>query len=175
MVVLALIGILAGLASVSWKRITYKFRVLGAVDELRNAIQLARSDAMTRRRHSGILIDTAGRRFLRFIDSSRTTSLSDGTFTPSEDSILQDWKGLPSQMVAYGVASSYTPLREPRQCGATTVVTTTIRSGPAFPIVFRPDGSSWATFEALLGVEGFPKDTFRLTVFPPTGFVQMEK
>ncbi|MBK9575632.1 MAG: hypothetical protein IPK50_20910 [Fibrobacterota bacterium] len=171
---LVLIGVLTGLASVSWKRVTYKIRVLGAVNELRNAIQLARSDAMTRRRHSGILIDTAGKRFLRFVDSSKLTAMSDGTFTASEDSVLQDWVDLPSQIVVYGLASSYTPLRQPRTCGSASGASTTVRSGPLFPVVFRPDGSSWATFETRLGVQSFPRDTFRLIVFPPTGFVQME-
>lgn len=176
LIVVVLIGILAVLASVSWRRITYKLRVVTAVEELRNAVQLARSDAVTRRRHSGLLLDVSARKYLRFVDSSKLTQLPDGTYTTDDPIVIQDWVELPSRLVFHSVASSFTPRREPRNCGASRVaVSTTTRAGPFYPIVFRPDGSSWATFDARLGVESFPGDTLRLTVFPPTGLVQLEK
>jgi prepilin-type N-terminal cleavage/methylation domain-containing protein len=108
MVVVALVGILTGLVAISWKRITYKIKVLGAVEELRNAVQLARSDAVTKRRNSGLLLDVPARRYLRFIDSSNAPVSSNGRFDSGEV-VTQDWTDLPAQMLLLSVSSSLSP------------------------------------------------------------------
>ncbi|MBK8804507.1 MAG: GspH/FimT family pseudopilin [Fibrobacteres bacterium] len=174
MVVVALVGILTGLVAISWKRITYKIKVLGAVEELRNAVQLARSDAVTKRRNSGLLLDVPARRYLRFIDSSNAPVSSNGRFDSGEV-VTQDWTDLPAQMLLLSVSSSLSPVLAPRPCGSPAVPATRTTQSAQYSIVFRPDGSAWATLDARLGVESFPQDTFRLNVFPPTGLIQLEK
>lgn len=176
-VIVVLIGILTTLATTSWKRINYRMKVVGAVDELRNAFQLARSDAMTRRRASGIVLDMQGKRFLRFVDSATTgvVGMQDGLYTPSSDPILQNWTELPGSVVLYDVTSSISPSEAPRPCGQSAPASSvTVQSG-MYSVVFRSDGSSVAAFAAKLGVNSFDKDTFRLNVYPANGFVTMEK
>lgn len=173
LVVVAIIGVFAAMAVPGWKRITWKLRAGGAVDEFRNSILLAKSDAKTRRRFSGIHIDVANSKYLRFVDSNEVTGSSNGVYDPKEK-ILQAWTSFPAELKFYSAASAMSPKPSPRPCGSSASVASLAQTG-VYSVVFRPDGSSWATFTAKLGVNGFPKDTFRLALFPPTGFLAVER
>lgn len=172
LVVLVIVGILCGLASVLWTRFSWKINARGGMDELRNAIQLARSDATTRKRSSGILIDTDSLRYLRFIDSS-ATGAQNGRYDPGEV-ILQRWTKLPRKLVFFDVKSSISATTSPPKCDQPASTTSATPQSGTYSIVFKSDGSSMAAFRAKLGIESFP-DTFNLVVLPPTGWVLLEK
>ena len=172
LVVFVLVSVLVGFGVLGWKRLTWRLQAIGATDEVRNALLAARSDAMSRKRHSGILVDRDSLRFLRFVDSS-STGASDGRYTQGER-ILQGWTPLPPKMVVYTMSSSITPAPSPRPCGSSGKSAATTTQSGRYSVVFRPDGRSWATFQAKLGVSSFPKDTFKILVLPPTGLVRLE-
>jgi prepilin-type N-terminal cleavage/methylation domain-containing protein len=173
MIAMVIAGILSAMASVTLKTINSKLKVQGSLDDLRNAIQLAHSNAMSQKHNSGILIDVPNHRYLRFVDSSGAGA-SDGLYSTGE-TILQGWTALPSAMVFYNVASSLSPTPILRKCDAAQTFTSGATQVGTYAIVFRSDGSSWATFTAKLGVSTLTKDTFQLTVIPPTGYVTMDK
>jgi len=173
LVVIVVIGVFAAMAVPGWKRLTWKLRAGGAVDEFRNAILLAKSDAKTRRHCSGIQIDMANSRYLRFVDSNVVTGAPNGSFE-SNEKVLQGWTKFPPELSIYDVASSISPQPSPRTCGQAASAVGKAQSG-VYAVVFRPDGSSWATLTAKLGVRGYPKDTLRLMLFPPTGFLALER
>jgi len=173
MIVLVLVGILTGLAAVGWQRFTWQIKVRGAMDDLRGAIQLARSDAMTKRHNSGILIDVDGLRYLRFIDSSASGN-ADGLYNAGE-SVIQNWTSLPQTMFFYGSpASSISPTPPIRKCDQPATTSTGAAQTGMYSIVFRSDGSSWASFDAQIGVQSFT-DKFHLFVLPSTGWIALEK
>ena len=172
MVVVVIIGILSSMASVLWTRFSGRINARGGMDELRNAIQLARSDAITRRRNSGILIDKDSLRYLRFIDSS-ATGAQNGRYDLGEV-ILQKWTKLPSKLVFFNIVSSIPTILPPQKCDQPASTSIATPQSGQYSIVFRSDGSSMGTFQAKLGVESFP-DTFHLVVLPPTGWVLLEK
>jgi hypothetical protein len=136
-------------------------------------LQLARSDALSRQRHSGVLLDPAGLRFLRFVDSSSSGS-ADGRYTAGE-TIVEDWRPLPAHMIVHSVNSSISAPVTLRVCGATATAAAGSTQSGSFSLVFAPDGRSLATFQAKLGIESFPKDTFRIEVLPPTGLITLER
>lgn len=173
LVVITIIGVFAAMAIPGWKKITWKLRAGGAAEEFRNSILLARSDAMTRRRSSGIHIDVANSKYLRFVDSNLVSGAANGSYEQGER-ILQQWTAFPKDLRIFEVASSMSPKPSPRSCGrpASAVV---FAQGGVYSVVFRPDGTSWATLAAKLGVQGFPKDTIRIKLFPPTGLLSMER
>ena len=173
MIGLVIVGILSAMASVTLKTINSKMKVQGSLDDLRNAIQLAHSNAMTQKHNSGILIDVPNHRYLRFVDSSGAGA-SDGLYSTGE-AILQGWTALPSALVFYSVASSLSPTPILRKCDAAQTFTSGATQVGTYSIVFRSDGSSWAGFTAKLGVNGMTKDTIQLTVIPPTGYVAMDR
>lgn len=161
------------MASVGWKRVMWRVQALGAADEFRNALQLARSDALSRQRHSGVLLDPSGLRFLRFVDSS-SSGAADGRYSAGE-TVIQDWRPLPTKMLVHAVYSSISAPVTLRSCGgAATTASGTAQAG-TFSLVFAPDGRSLATFQAKLGISTFPKDTFRIEVLPPTGLITLER
>ena len=170
---MVLVGILASMASVGWKRVMWRVQALGAADEFRNALQLARSDALSRQRHSGVLLDPAGLRYLRFVDSS-SSGAADGRYTAGE-TIVQDWRPLPTRMVVHSVHSSISAPVTLRTCGSAATSGTSSTQAGTFSLVFAPDGRSLATFQAKLGIESFPEDTFRIEVLPPTGLITLER
>lgn len=170
-VVLALVSILAGAGILGWKRLMWRIQAYGATDALRNAVLLARSDAVTRKRHSGILIDRDSLRYLRFVDSS-ATGAADGRYAAGER-LLHPWTPLPKKMIIHAMSSSISSAPTPRPCGKPAPKSSSAQAG-RYSIVFRPDGRSWATLEAKFGVSSFPADTFRIQVLPPTGMVQLE-
>ena len=171
-VVLVLVSILVGTGAMGWKRLMWRVQAYGATDAFRNALLLARSDAVTRKHHSGILIDRDSLRYLRFVDSS-STGAHDGRYNAGER-VLQPWTSLPKRMIVLSMSSSITPDPAPRVCGTRSKSTTTSTQAGRYSIVFKPDGRSWATLHAELGISSFPSDTFRILVLPPTGMVQME-
>jgi hypothetical protein len=157
----------------SWKRSTWRLQARGAIEEFRDAILLARSDAVTRKRNSGIFIDASAMRYLRFVDSS-SIGESDGRYQSGE-TILQTWAPLPRRLLGYEFTSSLSPDPLPRDCRSAASPSTTSAEPPgSYSLVFRSDGRAWATLQAKLGVESFPNDTFRLNVLPPTGLVTLE-
>lgn len=170
-VVLVVIGTFASMAVPGWKRITWKLRAGGAIDEFRNAVMLAKSDAKTRRHCSGIFIDADNSKYLRFVDSNDVTGAPNGLYDAKEK-ILQGWTKFPPELKFEEVASSISPQPSPRVCGQAASVASVGQSG-SYSVVFRPDGTSWATLAAKLTVRGFPKDTFRLSLFPTTGLLAL--
>jgi hypothetical protein len=173
MIVVVMIGIVAVMSATAWNRLTWSIQAKGAIEEFRDAILLARSDAITRKRNSGIIIDVSAMRYLRFIDSS-SLGEADGRYQTGEV-ILRGWTKFPERLVALDFTSSISPDPLPRPCrsAASTPIAPTEAPG-SYSIVFRPDGRAWATLQAKLGVHSFPTDTFRLNVLPPTGLVTLE-
>jgi len=169
-VVIAIVGLLAGLATTVWKRVIWRMQVGGAMNEFRDAIVSARSDAVTRRRNSGIVFDPAGKRYLRFVDSTGN-DIHDGRYSTGER-ILKPWTALPKQLIVYSVSAAISPEPTPRPCQGRSSTVSSAQVG-TFSITFRPSGQSWSTFQAKLGVATFPSDTFRVDILPATGLVTM--
>ena len=158
------------MASVGWKRVMWRVQALGAADEFRQALQLARTDAYSKGRESGVLFDPAQKRFLRFLDLDK-----DGMYSAGE-TVIQAWTALPEHMVIHSVHSSISSPPSIRLCETISAATpsSTNQLG-TFSLVFRSTGEAMATFQAKLGIESFPSDTFRIEVLPPTGLVTMER
>lgn len=173
LVVVVLVGLLSTIAGVYWGKFTAKMKVSGAAKELRGAILTARSDALTRKRYSGIVIDFSQRKYLRFIDSSGNASTSQNCRNEVGEKILQDWTELSSKMVFHSQASSISPVPGIRDCEVVSTGSTGAVQTGAYSVVFRPDGSSCATLMVRMGVEGVPSDTVKLSVLPATGLVAM--
>lgn len=172
LVVVALVGILASMAAGSWKRMMWRVQSVGAADEFRSALMLARSDARTSQSYSGVFFDPPNKRYLRFVDSTNSDE-HDGRYTAGER-ILQDWRPLPSKLLVYDVQSSIAPSIPLRPCNGTAPPVSATVQSTTFSVVFKPNGQCMATFLAKLGIESFPSDTFRIEVLPPTGLVTME-
>jgi type II secretory pathway pseudopilin PulG len=169
MVVLVVVGLLAGMASSVWKKFGGKMRAQGDFDGLHKAILLAKSDAFTKRHHSGLLLDVANGKYLRFVDSSVATGAQDGQYLSGER-IIQDWNGLSPAFKFYAVASSLSPLPPIRKCATAASSTSTAQSG-LYSIVFRPDGTSWSSLSLAAGSTSIPGDTTRLYVVQTSGLV----
>jgi prepilin-type N-terminal cleavage/methylation domain-containing protein len=172
LVVVTLVGIMAALASSSWRRVMWRFQSLGAADEFRGTLMLARSDARTSQSHSGVFFDVPNKRYLRFVDSTNSDE-HDGRYTVGER-ILQDWRPLPPKLLVYDVQSSIAPSIPLRPCNGTAPPVSATAQSTTFSVVFKPNGQCMATFFAKFGIESFPSDTFRIEVLPPTGLVTME-
>ena len=179
LVVLIIVGILSVLAYSGWTKVMWMVQAKGSADQFRNAILLARSDAMARRHNSGLYLDLVNHRYLRFVDSTVDGSgneVHNGNYDLGADKVLQTWEELPKNLVFYRVRSNITSDPMPRtSCqGATPASTTTESSLTAsYPVLFRPDGRSLGAFEAKLGVTSFPNDTFTVDVLPATGLVTL--
>lgn len=89
MVVLAIVGILSGMGVVTWNKFLSRMKTTAEINELRDAIHQARSDAITRKRYSGILIDFSARRYSLFLDSSATASTTRNGRYESGETILR--------------------------------------------------------------------------------------
>jgi prepilin-type N-terminal cleavage/methylation domain-containing protein len=172
-VVVVVVGLLAGMGSSVWKKTTAKMRAQGDFDGMHKSLLLAKSDAMSKKHHSGILIDVANKKYLRFVDSSIATGVQDGQYTSGE-SILQNWTPLSSGFTFFSVSSSLSPLPSVRKCGTASSSPTTTQSG-LYSIVFRPDGTSWSSLTLIAGVASIPGDTTRLFVIQSSGLVYKVK
>ncbi|MCB9495473.1 MAG: prepilin-type N-terminal cleavage/methylation domain-containing protein [Fibrobacteria bacterium] len=172
MVVVILVGIVAAMSYSGWTRVMWRVKAFGAADEFRGALLQARSDAVVRKRHSGVFFDLAGQRYLRFVDSSAFDE-HDGRFSPSER-VLQAWTALPRHLQLYSLQSSIGAPVVLRPCGGSLVAIPDSPQMGAYSIVFTPEGRSMATLHVEFGVEGYPNDTFRIDVLPPTGLVTLE-
>jgi Tfp pilus assembly protein FimT len=173
MVALVVVGLLAAMSSTVWSRLQRGTNGRGAAEELRDALALARSDATTRDHYSGFLLDTAGHRYLRFLDSTGSGT-HDGSYTTGER-ILQPWTDLPKTALFARVRSSTSPIPVPRPCGTTGSVSSTVAVGPTYAIVFRPDGSSTASLDARIVPDPTRPDTFKLGVLPAMGLVSLAR
>lgn len=173
LVVVVLVGLLSTIAGTYWGRFTAKMKVSGAAKELRGAILTARSDALTRKRYSGIVIDFSQRRYMRFVDSSGTATTTQNCRNETGEPVLQGWTALSSKLVFHSQASSIPPVPGIRNCEAASAVSSGSAQSGAYSVVFRPDGSSCATLLVKMGVEGVPSDTVRVSILPATGLVAM--
>jgi len=174
MVVVLIVGIVAGLSIPTWNKFTAKMKVSGAVRDMRSAIFVARSDAITRKRYSGILLDFSNRRYERFVDSSATASTTNDCHYQAGEKILQAWTSMPPQVVFYDAASSLSGKPALHNCDASAGALSDTAQVGTYALVFMPDGRSCATLSAKMGLAAMPKDTLRLTVFPATGLVTLE-
>jgi prepilin-type N-terminal cleavage/methylation domain-containing protein len=171
LIVLVMVGILSAMAITGWKRLMWHVQAQGAAQEFRDAIALARSDAVTKKRNSGILIDPAGMRYLRFVDSNTTNGRYD-----IGESVLQGWTSFPSSLIIHlPVLSAWSPDPIPLSCDPSASPLDYSTQVGNVAVVFKPDGRSWATLQVKLGVRTFPSDTFHIGVLPPTGLVQLRK
>lgn len=173
LIVVVLIGIVSAMAYGGWKRVMWRVHALGAVDEFRGALMLARSDATTRQRFSGVLLDLPGRRYLRFVDST-TGDVHDGRYSVGER-VIQSWTELPQHMVVYTMNSSLAAPPTVRSCGVAAVSTPATPQAALYSLVFTPEGRSMATFRVRFGIESRPGDTLGLDILPATGLVLMER
>ena len=164
LIVVALVGITAGFAVGSWRKIQAKIQARAAMETLLVAFHNARSDATAKERRSGVALsaDTTssfvsggqarhGLRYLRFVDSPTGTSgLLDAT-----DSIVQDWRTLEGQVFAYSGSSSG-------------------MSDGVASIVFNSDGSTDNDLRCELGMANF-SDTLHFNLLPATGLATLER
>lgn len=171
LIVLVMVGILSAMAITGWKRLMWHVQALGAAQEFRDAIALARSDALTKKRHSGILIDQTGLRFLRFVDSNP----ANGRYEAGQERLLQAWASFPSNLILHPIRSNWSPDPVPMSCDPSEPAQDYSSQIGSIAVVFKPDGRSWATLDARLGVRSFPADTFHISVLPPTGLVQLRR
>lgn len=171
-VVIVIVGILSAMAHSGWNRVMWMVQAKGAADEFRNALLLARGDAMARRHNSGLYLDPANHRYLRFVDST-LGDFHDGAYEPGAEKVVQAWDTLPPHMVFYSITSTSSPDPEPKDCGAAGAPHDSTTSGlnQLYSIVFKPDGRAWAGLTAKLGTTTFPNDTFFVDVLPATGLV----
>jgi prepilin-type N-terminal cleavage/methylation domain-containing protein len=118
LIVLVIIGICCAMAVPGFNLLMKKVKAKSVAFELRDAIQLARSDAMAHQRFSGVAIDTGSLSWNRFLDNP--TGTRPGAF----DSL--DTVKFTRTMQGYGTTS--------RNC--------TRLNGSICSIVFSPDGST---------------------------------
>ena len=170
-IVLVIVGIVSAMAITGWNRLMWHVQALGAAQEFRDAILLARSDALTKKRNSGILIDQAGMRYKRFVH----LNTANGGYDETNDSTLQDWVSFPSTLIIESIKSNWSPDPVPEPCDASAPALDYSAQVGNYAVVFKPDGRSWATLDVQLGVRTFPADTFFIGVLPPTGLVQMRR
>lgn len=174
MVVVVIVGILSGIGAVTWSKFLSKMKTTDEVNELRNGVLSARSDAITRKRYSGILINFDQRKYTLFVDSSATASTTNNCRYESGEKIIRPWTTVSSKVTFFSPTSSIPPTPTIRNCGSgASTGSSTVQAG-AFAIVFRADGSSCAPLFVKIGNSDLPRDTFRLSV-PLTGIVTMEK
>jgi prepilin-type N-terminal cleavage/methylation domain-containing protein len=69
LIVVVIIGIATAMAGSGFSLLMKKFTAKAVAHKMRDAIQLARSDAMARSRNNGIALDTATKQWVRFIDN----------------------------------------------------------------------------------------------------------
>ena len=163
LIVVALIGLVSSLAVGSFRKIQAKSQARASIEDLTVALHLARSDASTRQRRSGVVIapDTSnsfvsggvsrtGLKYLRFVDSDLGTQ---GVYDAT-DTILQNWTSMNGQVFAYSIASS--------GLSAGTV-----------SLVFHTDGSLDNDLQMNIGIANFT-DTFRLGLLPATGLATLD-
>lgn len=174
MVVVAILGVLSGLGIMTWSKFLSRMRTTDQINELRDAIHQARSDAITRKRHSGILVDFTQRRYLLFVDSSATASSTNNGRYETGEKILRTWTSVSSEVAFYSPTSSIPPAPTIRTCGTSGSAGTSTTQTGAYSIVFRADGSACAPLFVKIGNADAPSDTFRLNV-PLTGLLTMEK
>jgi prepilin-type N-terminal cleavage/methylation domain-containing protein len=173
LIVVVLIGIVSAFSVSGWKRVQWRVNALGAADELRSRLAEARSDAMTRHRYSGIVLDVPGKRYLRFIDSNGV-DVHNGKYD-ADETVISPWSELPPHLVVHDLESSLTGKVTWRDCsGTATANEADIAQSGVYSLVFSPDGYTLGTFLLKLGVESFPADTFRISVLPATGLVTLE-
>jgi len=168
-----LIGIVSGMAYGGWKRVMWRIQSLGAVDDFRGTLMLARSDAVARQRFSGVLLDLPGRRYLRFVDST-AGDVHDGRYSTGER-VLQDWSALPNHMTVFSLVSSLAAPPTVRSCGTTATATPATPQVALYSLVFTPEGRSMATFSVRFGIESYPGDTLGIDILPATGLVLLER
>jgi Tfp pilus assembly protein FimT len=165
LIVVALVGITSSFAVGSFRKVQARSQARSAIEDLTVALHLARSDASTHQRRSGVLIapDTAnnfvdnggvsrtGLRYLRFVDSDLGTQ---GVYDPT-DTVLQGWTSMQGKVFAYSINSS--------GLSAGTV-----------SLVFHTDGSLDNDLQMNLGIGDFT-DTFRLGLLPATGLATLDR
>lgn len=164
LIVVALVGITSSLAVGSFRKIQARSQARASIEDLTVALHLARSDASTRQRRSGVVIapDTAnsfvdnagvsrtGLKYLRFVDSDVGTQ---GAYDAT-DTVLQGWVPMQGQVFAYSINSS--------GLSAGTV-----------SLVFHTDGSLDNDLQMNIGIANFT-DTFRLGLLPATGLATLD-
>ncbi len=169
-IVVVLVGILSTMAITGWNRLMWHVRALGAAQEFRDAVLLARSDAVTKKRHSGIVIEPAQMRYLRFLDDK----VNNGRYDASE-TLLQEWQAFPTSLIVDSIGSTMSPDPQPVACDGSPSSTNSSSQAVTYSLVFQPDGRSWADLRVKLGVRSFPDDTFFVDVLPATGLVQLRR
>lgn len=118
LIVVVIIGIATAMAGAGFSLFMKKISAKSEAYRLRDAIQLARSDAMARSRNAGIALDSSGLSWARFIDSR--TSGAMGSFDPSDTLLSRD---------------------SLKDFGVTSISCTRMVSGVCM-LVFTPDGST---------------------------------
>lgn len=88
LIVVVIIGIATAMAGAGFSLFMKKITAKSDAYRLRDAIQLARSDAMARSRNAGIALDSSGLRWARFIDSRVSGSV--GTLDPADTLVSRD-------------------------------------------------------------------------------------
>ncbi|QQS07628.1 MAG: type II secretion system protein [Fibrobacterota bacterium] len=163
-VVVAIIGIAAGMAVTTWGKIQTRSQARASIEKIALALHQSRSESVTRNRRIGVYAteDTAvkffaagenrlGYRYLRFADSDSGVI---GLYDPT-DSVLQPWSALDGKVFTYTISSSGT-------------------SAGGVSLLFHADGSCEHDLSAKLGIAGF-RDTFRLSLLPATGLAILEE
>lgn len=163
LIVVALVGVVSSFAVGSFRKIQARSLARASIEDLVTALHLARGDASTRQRRTGVVIapDTAnsfvsggvgrtGLKYLRFVDSDLGAQ---GAYDAT-DTILQGWTPMQGKVFAYSIASSG------------------LSAGMA-SLVFHTDGSLDNDLQMNIGIADFA-DTFRLGLLPATGLATLD-
>jgi hypothetical protein len=172
LVVLVIVGVLSSLSLVSWKSVLLRLQGFGCAGEMRDALTLARMDALSHKRNTGVLLDPTptAPRYLIFVDSTFPGG-PDGKYTAGE-TILQPWTDLPKKPTILVTHSTVSPDPAPRACNASSSTPAVDAPSGTYPIVFHPDGRAWTAFSSkLFAPTG--SDTFLVEVLPATGLVSL--
>lgn len=171
LVVIVIVSLVAAVAFTGWSGLIARLQSHGVASQVRDALVSARMDAQTRNRNTGVLLDPAGFRFLVFVDSSAAGP--NGRYDAS-DVVLHSWSSFSSKATFVSLNSSISPDPIPRTCNAAAAAPSSVTQSGTYSVVFRPDGRSWAAFQAKL-VPPKSTDTFVLGVLPSTGLVTLEQ
>jgi prepilin-type N-terminal cleavage/methylation domain-containing protein len=118
LIVVVIIGIATAMAGAGFSLLMKKFTAKSVAYRLRDAVQLARSDAMSRSRNSGFALGAADLKWIRFIDNQSGGTI--GAWDASDTLITRD------SLPGYAVNS----------------LSCTRMSASVCSIVFSPDGST---------------------------------
>lgn len=147
LIVLVIVGIATTMAGSGFNLMMRMMDAKTAAYRFRDAIQLARSDAMARARYGGIALDTSSKRWTRFVDNQSAGTV--GMLDPMDTLIGVD------SLTGFAVNS----------------ISCTRMAGSVCAVVFSPDGSTLDAGSLHLVLQGTKSSVvFSVLIVAATGF-----